>query len=413
MELMTKYQYTYFIYPYVIGKAGYQRYMQKLLKNKKCKLRIFEREKDMHLYQYFLPDIRDYMFWSFGLSKEGMRSFEKLDVAIQAKLLSEHDCNVFGYELPRDLQGKIGEKGGIFFDISEIKLICFRSGICFLLLKASLLENKNFTDILNFNYKFREINSKTYNMKEYENIRLQSDTFKDVTEISSLIKEIIGNHIETRRINFDNEKMMVYSYCCLDQNSWNDETEQEMIHNLFEKYRLILPASKQMADNADIKRETQIGESNYVLYGLSNAGTVLLTSDIHTSNYTTIAQKYESEYLYTYILELYKKFLLKRINHEFNQTGNFKSVETLFLNFTKELWIQEITEDEFGKILSKKWHEYLEIEEIFLKLKNKYDILYKKYNVEKVSQKNGKFAIAIVVLIVIGVINLLLFLLKQ
>lgn len=28
MELMTKYQYTYFIYPYLIGKCGYQKYMQ-------------------------------------------------------------------------------------------------------------------------------------------------------------------------------------------------------------------------------------------------------------------------------------------------------------------------------------------------------------------------------------------------
>lgn len=410
MELMTKYQYTYFIYPYVVGKAGYQRYMQKLLKNKKCKLRIFEREKDMHLYQYFLPDIRDYMFWSFGLTKQGIRSFEELDVSMQSKLLSEHECNIFSYELPRDLQGKIGERGGIFFDISEIKLICFRTGICFLLLKTSLLENRSFTDILNFNYKFREINSKTYNMKEYEKIRLQSDTFKDVTEISALIKEITGNNIEAKNINLDNEKMIVYSYCCLDQNSWNDETEQEVIHNLFEKYRLLLPAGKQMADKVEVS--TEIGESNYIRYGFSNAGTVLLTSDIHTSNYTTIAQKYESEYLYTYILELYKKFLLKKINYEFNKVSTFKSVETGFLNFTKDLWIQEITEDEFGKILSKKWHEYLDIEEIFLKLKNKYDILYKKYNLEKVSQKNGKFAIAIVILIVIGVINLLLLLLK-
>lgn len=412
MELMTKYQYTYFIYPYVIGKAGYQRYMQKLLKNKKCKLRIFEKEKDMHLYQYFLPDIRDYMFWSFGLTKQGIRSFEELDIGIKAKLLSEHECNIFGYELPKNLQGKVGEKGGIFFDISEIKLICFRTGICFLILKTSLLESKNFTDILNFNYKFREINSKTYSMKEYENIRMQSDIFKDVTEISTLIKDITGNNLATKKINLDNEKMLVYSYCCLDQNFWNDETEQETIDNLFEKYRLLLPAGKQMADKVEVGKDMQIGESNYVRYGFSNAGAVLLTSDIHTSNYTTIAQKYESEYLYTYILELYKKFLLKKINYEFNQSGTFKSIETAFLNFTKKLWIQEITDDEFGKILGKRWHEHLDIEEIFLKLKNKYDILYKKYNIEKVSKKNGKFAVAIVILIVIGIINLLLQLLK-
>ena len=166
------------------------------------------------------------------------------------------------------------------------------------------------------------------------------------------------------------------------------ETKQEEIDNLFEKFRLILPAGKQMADKVEIKKNTEISETNYVRYGFSNVGTVLLTSDIHTSNYTMLAQKYESEYLYTYILELYKKFLFKKINYEFNQS--------------------DITDDEFGKILNGKWHEYLEIEEIFFKLKNKYDILYKKYNVEQFSKKNGKFAIAIVVLILIGVINLLL-----
>lgn len=408
MELMTKYQYTYFIYPYVIDSNKYNRYIQKLLKNKKFKLRIFEKEKDMHLYQYFLPDIRDYMFWSFGLTKKGIKSFEKLDINLKANLLAEHDCNIFQYELTRDLQGKIGEKGGIFFDINEIKLICYKTGICFLIMKTTLLKNKSFTDILNFNYKFREINSKTYSMKEYENIRLQSDIFKDVKEISSLIGEITGYSLGSKKINLDNEKMIVYSYSCLDQNSWNEETEHESINNLFEKYRGLLPANREIGDVSNRKEKTEIYENNYIRYGFSNSGTVLLTSDISTSNYTTVAQKYESEYLYTYILELYKKFLLNKINKDFNKASNFKKVESKFLNFTKKIWIQEITDDEFGKILSKKWHEKLDIEEIFMKLKNKYDILYKKYNIEKISEKNEKLAIAVVILIVIGVINLLL-----
>ena len=309
MELMTKYQYTYFIYPYVIDSNKYNRYIQKLLKNKKFKLRIFEKEKDMHLYQYFLPDIRDYMFWSFGLTKKGIKSFEKLDINLKANLLAEHDCNIFQYELTRDLQGKIGEKGGIFFDINEIKLICYKTGICFLIMKTTLLKNKSFTDILNFNYKFREINSKTYSMKEYENIRLQSDIFKDVKEISSLIGEITGYSLGSKKINLDNEKMIVYSYSCLDQNSWNEETEHESINNLFEKYRGLLPANREIGDVSNRKEKTEIYENNYIRYGFSNSGTVLLTSDISTSNYTTVAQKYESEYLYTYILELYKKFL--------------------------------------------------------------------------------------------------------
>lgn len=41
MELMTKYQYTYFIYPYLIGKCGYQKYMQKLLKKQEMQIENF------------------------------------------------------------------------------------------------------------------------------------------------------------------------------------------------------------------------------------------------------------------------------------------------------------------------------------------------------------------------------------
>ena len=54
MELMTKYQYTYFIYPYIIEEGKYKRYLQNLLRNKKCKIRFFNEQKDIHLYTYFL-----------------------------------------------------------------------------------------------------------------------------------------------------------------------------------------------------------------------------------------------------------------------------------------------------------------------------------------------------------------------
>ena len=43
---MTKYQYTYFIYPYIIEETKYDKYILKLLKDKKCSYKIFEKEKD-------------------------------------------------------------------------------------------------------------------------------------------------------------------------------------------------------------------------------------------------------------------------------------------------------------------------------------------------------------------------------
>ena len=98
------------------------------------------------------------------------------------------------------------------------------------------------------------------------------------------------------------------------------------------------------------------------------------------------------------------------MNSNFNKSSSFKKVEKEFLDFTKKLWIQETTNDEIGKILSKKWSRNLGVEEIFLKLKNKYDILYKQYNIEKTSDKNGKVVVAMVITIIIGVINLIILL---
>ena len=45
MELMTKYQYTYFIYPFAIEEGKYKRYLQRLLQNKKCRVRFLINKK--------------------------------------------------------------------------------------------------------------------------------------------------------------------------------------------------------------------------------------------------------------------------------------------------------------------------------------------------------------------------------
>ena len=232
MELMTKYQYTYFVYPYIIEQNKYKKYLQRLLRNKKCKIRFFDKQKDIHLYTYFLPSIRQNMFWSFGLNKRAIRDFERMDTSVQSTLLSQYECNIFNYELPENLQGKVETNNGIFFEISEIKIICYKTGICFLLFKTNLENSDSFSDILNFNYKFREVNSISYDLKEYENIKIQSNLFKNVKDISVLIKEITGNNSITKKANIGNEKFFVYTYTCVDQKNWNENTENEALDNL-------------------------------------------------------------------------------------------------------------------------------------------------------------------------------------
>lgn len=411
MELMTKYQYTYFIYPYVIEEEKYKKYLQGLLRNKKCKLRIFDKQKDIHLYTYFLPNIRDYMFWSFEANKQGLKDFKKLDTTVKSTLLAEHECNIFNYELPENLQGKVNDENGIFFEISEIKIICFKTGICFLVFKTNLENSENFSDVLNFNYKFREINSIAYNLKEYENIKIQSNTFKNVKDISVLIKELTGTENITNEANIGTEKFFVYSYACLDQKDWNENTKEEELDNLFEKYRSVLPANSQILDDKYTRGTEKTDEkklmykNQYIKYGFTSTSTVLFTSNINTSNFTIVPQKYESEYLYTYILVLYKKILLNKLNYDFR--GKLKKAEEGLINFTKQLWIQDITNEEFGKRLEGIWMENLDIEKAYSKIKNEYDVSYKKHNVEELNKNNKMTRVIIITILIINILTII------
>ena len=409
---MTKYQYTYFIYPYIIEEGKYKKYLQNLLRNPKCKIRFFDKQKDLHLYTYFLPSIREYMFWSLGLTRNGIKDFKKMDTTMQSTLLAEHECNIFNYELNENLQGKVETENGIFFEISEIKIICFKTGICFLMFKTNLENNNSFADLLNFNYKFREINSESYPLKEYENIKIQSNSFKNVKDISLLIEELTGRDMISKKANIGNEKFFVYSYACLDQMDWNERVENAELDNLFEKYRSVQPANSQMIDdeyaiigNDKIKEKKSLYKNQYIRYGFTFASTVLLTSNVNTTNFTIVPQKFESEYLYTYLLILYKKMLINKLNYEFG--NQFKNAEKDLIEFTKKLWIQDITNEEFGRRLEQNWMENLEIDAVFAKLKNEYDITYKKYNVEEMNKNNKITRVIVGVILIINLITII------
>ena len=123
MELKTSYQYTYFIHPFVIKDGHYQKYILKLLKDKDWNLKIFQKEKDFKLYKYFLPKTREFLFSSFSFGSEKLRQLEELPIDTRAALLSKYQCNIFEYNLEKDIQAKVKDKSGIFFNIKKIEVI--------------------------------------------------------------------------------------------------------------------------------------------------------------------------------------------------------------------------------------------------------------------------------------------------
>ena len=380
MELKTRYQYTYFIYPYVIEEKNYSKYLLKLLKDKKCTMKKFDIAKDLSIYQNFLPNIRKFMFWSFNYTKQQMRELESLDNELKANILSKYPCTMFDYNIKQNVQGKVQNEDGIYFDITKVELICFNTGICFLLFKTIIDgENNKFSDVVNFNYKFRDITSKADELKEFENIKIQTSIFKDSKDIIKFIKDITGNTSLAEDLNIDQERFITYSYACISQEDWNDNVEIKTIEKLFFKFFKVLPAHKELNDIITEDYFNKPPNSKYIKYGFSNVGTALLTSDIAVDNYTKLPFRFENEQLYLYILCLYKKFYLAKVNYELDR----KDCQQEFLSFTKNFLIEEVSNDETESCLEKNWSEKLDIDRMFNKIKNKYDMLYKSTNVEK------------------------------
>ncbi len=406
MELKTKYQYTYFIYPYVIKENRYLRYILKLLKDENCKIKIFRKEQDLDIYSYFSHRVRNYMFSSFNLSKTKLARLDELPLDTKAAILAKNPCTIFEYSIKKDIQGKMADKNGIFFKIPKIEIICFNTGICFLCIKTNIEESNKFSDLLNFNYKFRDINQEFGNMKDYNHINVQTDCFEDVKDIQEFIRGLTGSNVESIKLDIDIERFLTYSYVCIDQDNWNNTSEFEKIQNNYIKFLNILPSDNNVNYNQeDLK---VIAKWKYAKLGITKQGITLFSSACDINNYTVLPHDFEQQYLYTYILTLYTKIYLKKINLEFRQNTKIKSTRKEFIKFTENLWINEITSEDTGSIFAQYLREVLELNEIYFDTKNKYDILYKELNIERNTKINMTVIILLVLTLIINAISILI-----
>lgn len=405
MELKTKYQYTYFIYPYVVKENKYSKYLLKLLKDENCKLRLFKKDKDLDIYSYFSHRVRNYMFSSFNLSKTKIAKMEELPLETKAAILAKNPCTIFEYTIKKDIQGKTEEKNGIFFKIPKIEIICFNTGICFLCIKTNIEESDKFSDLLNFNYKFRDINQEFRNMNNYDNIRVQTDCFSDVKYFREFIENLTGTNVESMKLDIDTERFLTYSYACIDQENWNNTNDFENIKSSYMKYLNILPSDNSV--NYSKEEMKIISKWKYAKLGLTKQGVTLFSSSCDLNNYTVFPQEFEEQYLYTYILAMYTKIYLKKINLEFRQGTKIKSARKEFIKFIQTLWINEVTSEDTGSIFYQYLKEVLELDTIYFDTKNKYDVLYKEMNIERNTKNNILITIVLIVTLIINAINII------
>lgn len=400
MGLKTKYQYTYFIHPYIVDKSKYDKYILKLFKDKRCKFKIFEKEKDMDIYNHFLPHFRNYVFPTFEFRNEKLRDFNLLNNEQKSKIVSKQSCACFTYEFAKTVKGKVDEESeGIFFNVENVEIICFNTGICFFTMKTNLENETNFYDVLNFNYKFKDINSKLSHLKNFDNIRIQTDTFKDIKGISEFITEITG--IYKRKITgtedeLANSRFYTFAYTCVESEGWNEKSK--IIDTDFYRYTKVFPSDYSLdleKENED-KQLVLLDKYKYYKIGITKLSSNLICSGIDTYNFTRLPFEYETEYFYTYIIALYQKMFLRKLNSDFKEYEKVSKMREEFIIFTKQFWEKEITLSDIGTNYYNKLKNILELDSLYEEIKNKYEIIYKDLNIEK---NNRYYTILIMLLI--------------
>ena len=403
MEIKMNYHYSYFIYPYVVKEQKYSKYIQSLLKNTKCTLKIFEKKKNFSMYNYFLPTIREYMFRSFGFAESNTKALDSLSTKLQANMLTDTPCTIFEYDMGQDTQAKIDSQDSIFFKMQKIEIICFNTGICFLAIKTNLEDTEKFADLLDFNYKFRDINAETGKNSGYNKIKIQDGVYSDVKKLADIIKELTGNPVDSKKIDINTSRFLIYSYVCINEEHWNESQGFEYIKKEFYKFANVLDSNFNEDANNDRLKVVNIGE--YSKMGITNSGVTLIASSINTSNYTNLPNNFEGEYFYTYVFELYKKFYLSKLLEEFKNSKKAEVTKEKFLEFTNEIWIHEITNNDDGILMHEDLAEVLELDNIYEKVKRQYDIAYKDYRVKNNEKLNKIILILLIISATANVIN--------
>ena len=258
----------------------------------------------------------------------------------------------------------------------------------------------NFSDILNFNYKFKDIYSELDSLKNYENIRIQTDTFKDVKDILELIEQITGINRKKKPGKKDllNDRFFTFGYACLESNFWNDRNGLENYLNDFYRYVNVLPSnfSADFNDESYSNNTEIIDKLKYYRLSVTKQSSTLICSGIDTYNFTKLPFEYENEYFYTYIITLYQKIFLMRLDSEFKNYEKIKTLRSEFMKFTKQIWKKEITLSDSGSRYYSALKETLELEELYNESENKYEIIYKDLNIEK----NNKYYIILIMLLI-------------
>ncbi len=407
MSISAKYQYTHFIYPFLIEDNKYLSFINNLLnQEKKWKLKIHEHQEDEDMYDFFLPYMRKFLFPTLFWSKDLIKKYKSMGNSSKANVLKKASCITFDFNLDNIKMGAPNKKkyDVIDFNIMSMKIICFSPGICFLDIKTEVEddnENIDFEKILDFNNIFREISPRN-SANNKLNIKARGiDNINDITIfIQSIISGFESNDLD--KIYYD--KMFTYSYVCIGKEDWNEDTNFNSLKNDFYKFQYVVDSKSSAIFNNDCSKleENTYSRWKYSMFGFSRESGVVLVSENEKYNITKMPHNFEKGYLYMLLIAFYQRmclinFLQDILKKDKTMISKLNKDLTKFTHFS---WFSQITNSEHGMDIWKRWQKAFELTELYDEVHKEY-IEY--YN-QVVTSGQSKINVILILLYTVSVI---------
>lgn len=406
MSLKAKYQYTHFIYPFVVENNNYQNFLKAILENTKdFKMKLDEHQVDEELYNFFLPYMRKFLFPTLFWDKVTKKDFKALSPLRKSMILSKTSCVRFEYKLSNIKTGSLSPRqyGIIDYDIIKIDLICFEPGICFLDIKTEIDDDEQlieFNKILDFNHHFRNLTPRaisTYKDKDC----IKGKNIDKAENISGLIEKIVKQFESNKLEKMYYDKMFTYSYVCVDD--WNEPGDFDKMKNDFLKFQYVMDSKSTaiFSDDCQKLKDNMYHRWEYSMFGFSRESGVVFVSDKEKYNITRMPYNFEKTYFYMLLLAFYQRISLINFSQEIMKRDKtmVAKLNSQLNKFTHMSWFSQISNSEHGMDVWKCWQNAFKLPELFDEVHKEY---LEYYDYVKAS-KADRFDIVLIIMYIVNV----------
>lgn len=364
--------FTYFVYIFSLKRE--REMLQWLLEGERgWRIRLYNSRKamDAELADYYLPYVRRILYPSVLWKREKFSCFFSSGTGEQANVLYELPCKDFVNRTYKGIKIGISFNNGERFiqgEIYDIVLRLFKRGVGFLVFKTRIAGERPFVEsLLELNSCFRILNCEE-GRHHFPNIKIYLPGQRAFTSVRELIVFLTGGFASGEVDDLPGGRMLVYSYCCLSEESW-EEGEQE----LFQRYKHVwqknfyVPAAERI-----YTEETNYTPWKYSMYGFTMEGGVVLSCEKDIFNRDILPFYYGNYFFDLYLLSLYQRIRLMRFSRRLAETEILKSSKVMvarlredILDFFNQYIFNQVSKYSIGNEIWRKWQNVLEIESMF------------------------------------------------